>query len=647
MVDILFVVPYPELEPVVQEVYREYPKKEGVGVEFKVMTVDMVRQYTPEREYDVLVGRNFTMEELKRQYPAKPVVNIPITGYDIVQALYEAKRLYQCRKVGIVGRFFHMYQYENMEDITGVSTAYYPVDQSHDLKACVENAMSQDCDCIIGGYSTFLYLREGPVPVVTIKVSRETIYNTLEEAVHIGEEIKREQERSEMFRIITQTANSGIFYINEKWQIEIANREARKLFPAVKTGKGYRYLRQVASFMEEDAEKCFETGKQVTDKLYIIEGSGGGGLSLSADFIPVKIGEAIPGMVISFMNVTRIQQMEGQIRRQMSEKGLTARYTFKDIIHKSTVLEKTIETAERYARVFSNILLVGETGTGKELFAQSIHNASSRAHNGFVAVNCAALPENLLESELFGYVEGAFTGSKKGGKMGLFELAHRGTLFLDEISEVPLAVQVKLLRVLQEREVRRVGGDAVISVDVRIIAATNKNLKKLVSEGKFREDLLYRLDVLRLYIPPLRKRREDIPLLFHYYLQYYSNRFGYTLPLLSQEAEQVLGQYPFTGNIRELRNIAERLSVVHCGFMISGDEMIEALGQEEIELSDRGEQAGPGAGHRTGVAQRQEQEKQYIQHMLSQYDYNRNETARAMGIDRSTLWRKMKKYGLQ
>ena len=422
--DILFVVPYPELEPVVQEVYRDYPEKDKVTVEFKVMTVDMVRQYKMEREYDVLVGRNFTLEELKRQYPTKPVINIPITGYDIVQALYEAKKMYHCRKVGIVGRFFHMYQYEHMEEITGVKTSYHPVDQGHDLEYCVAEAVSQGCDCIIGGYSAYLYLKNSrtDLPVVTIKVSRETIFNVLEEAVHIAEEVKKEKEKSELFRIITQISNAGIFYVNDKGQIEIANREARKLFPNVQTLFGWgggAYLRQIAPFMQEEAERCFESGERIADRVYLREGT-----SLSTDFLPVKIGNSMPGLVVSFMNASRIQQMENQIRRQMSDKGLAARYTFQDIVHKSDIMDRTIENAGRYAGVSSNVLLVGETGTGKELFAQSIHNASKRAGNAFVAVNCAALPESLLESELFGYVEGAFTGSKKGGKMGLFEMAH-------------------------------------------------------------------------------------------------------------------------------------------------------------------------------------------------------------------------------
>lgn len=643
MLQILFVVPYPELEPVVQEVYREYPGRDRVFVEFKVMTVDMVRQYKMEQEYDVLVGRNFTLEELKRQYPEKPVINIPVTGYDIARSIHEARRRFHCTKVGIVGHFYHMYQYEQMEDITEVQASYYPVNESN-LKSCVEAAAGDGCDCIIGGYSTFLYLKDKTVPVVTVKVSRETIYNVLEEAVHIAEEVRKEKEKSELFRIITQNANSGIFYINRARQIEIANKEARKLFPDIIMDDGPRELKQAAPFMDAEAGHCFQTGKKIRDKVYLRKG-----ISLSTDFLPVKIGDSMTGLVISFMDVTRIQQMEDQIRRQMSEKGLVARYTFQDIIHKSSVIGKVIENAGRYAGVASNVLLVGETGTGKELFAQSIHNASQRSGGSFVAVNCAALTESLLESELFGYVEGAFTGSKKGGQMGLFEMAHRGTLFLDEISEVPLSFQSKLLRVLQEQEVRRVGGSKVISVDVRIIAATNKNLKRLVAEGKFRQDLLYRLDVLRLYIPPLRSRGDDILLLFRHFLRYYSNRFGYALPVLSEGAVRIVSQHEFTGNIRELRNIAERLSVVHSGCMVSEEEMKAALGQEDIELREYpGKRLPlPGDSGRTNQEEKKELEKQYILRLLEEYGSNRNDTARAMGIDRSTLWRKMKKLGLQ
>ena len=292
-------------------------------------------------------------------------------------------------------------------------------------------------------------------------------------------------------------------------------------------------------------------------------------------------------------------------------------------------------------------MIEGESGTGKELFAQSIHNASGRKKESFVAVNCAALPENLLESELFGYEDGAFTGSRKGGKIGLFELAHKGTLFLDEISEIPLSVQSKLLRVLQEREVRRIGGDNVISVDVRIIAATNRNLKKMVSEGTFRQDLLYRLDVLNIYVPPLRKRHEDAEDLFLYYLEIYADRFGGNRPQLTPEAGSLLREFEFVGNVRELRNVAERISVLYEGEIVTGEMMENILYPQDVELPEHYVHAQEKVRKQTlKRAGSQEEEKELIRKVLEQNDYNNSKAAEMLGVDRTTLWRKMKKYDL-
>lgn len=223
--------------------------------------------------------------------------------------------------------------------------------------------------------------------------------------------------------------------------------------------------------------------------------------------------------MVAFQDVTRIQEMEGKFYRKIHLRGHVAKYTFDDILFQSSEIKRTIETAQRYSEVDSNILIIGETGTGKEIFAQSIHNHSNRKNNPFVAINCAALPENLLESELFGYAEGAFTGAMKGGKQGFFELAHRGTIFLDEIGEISPKMQSRSLRVLQEREIMRIGDDKVIPVDVRILSATNKDLMQMVKSNDFREDLYYRLSVLDLVLPPLRERREDIPLLVNAFIQ--------------------------------------------------------------------------------------------------------------------------------
>lgn len=249
------------------------------------------------------------------------------------------------------------------------------------------------------------------------------------------------------------------------------------------------------------------------------------------------------------------EQRQGDLRRQASDRRSKAKYTFRDIVGASAKLGECRKIARRMAASNSNVLITGDTGVGKELFAQSIHSASPRSHQPFVAVNCGAIVESLLESELFGYEKGAFTGASKNGKQGLFELAHKGTLFLDEIGEMPLHLQVRLLRVLQEKEVVRVGGDTVIPVDVRVIAATNKDIPQMIRRREFRSDLFYRLNVLPLYIPPLRDRREDILPLFDHIRQKLNASFA-----LSEEAQAHIRAYPFPGNVRELSNCVEYLS---------------------------------------------------------------------------------------
>nr|WP_274608171.1 sigma 54-interacting transcriptional regulator [Peribacillus sp. TH27] len=255
-----------------------------------------------------------------------------------------------------------------------------------------------------------------------------------------------------------------------------------------------------------------------------------------------------------------------KLRLKIKESGHIAKYKFNDIISKSSKIEQVKKQAKKMALSDSNVLIIGESGTGKELFANSIHNYSSRNPFPFVAVNCSALPDNLLESELFGYEEGAFTGAKRGGKKGLFEQAHRGTIFLDEIGDISSNLQSRLLRVLQQKEVLRVGGTKVIPVDVRVIAATNKDLFHLVQERQFRDDLYYRLKVLQLNIPPLRERVEDIfPLIKHFM---FKKRTQLTF---SSEAQYCLESYNWPGNIRELENMVECLGIMADGEIIETD----------------------------------------------------------------------------
>lgn len=261
-------------------------------------------------------------------------------------------------------------------------------------------------------------------------------------------------------------------------------------------------------------------------------------------------------------DLTNIRDIDEQFRKQKKYSGYAARYTFADIMHRSEVVQALIKRAKALAETDSTVLMVGESGTGKELFAQSIHNASARKGRPFVALNCAALSETLLESELFGYEEGAFTGARKGGKRGLLEMAHTGTVFLDEVGDAPLTIQKKLLRVLQEKEIMRVAGDKVIPIDVRIIAATNRNLAELVSVRQFREDLFYRLNVFPLPIPSLRERKEDIGALLDFFLHKYAKLHRRGVPRLDAPIKELLGNYDWPGNVRQLENIAEYIVTV-------------------------------------------------------------------------------------
>lgn len=313
------------------------------------------------------------------------------------------------------------------------------------------------------------------------------------------------------------------------------------------------------------AEEMLSTALHSGESLNVIASKYGirGGLADSGVYnikgreLIVTKKEMGDGWLYVIKDVSEIRELERKLRLKLTEHGNIARYGISDIVTKSREMSRTVELAKKIAKSDSTVLITGESGTGKELIAQTIHNLSNRKNMPFVAVNFASLPSELLESELFGYEEGAFTGARKGGKTGLFEEAHGGTIFLDEIGDAPLGIQARLLRVLQERQIRRVGGIKVIPVDVRVLAATNKEPAKLVEEGRFRDDLYYRLNVLPIRIPPLRERTEDIVPLAMYFMKKYGRRLE-----IDREAVKFLERYTWPGNVRELENTIEYLCTV-------------------------------------------------------------------------------------
>lgn len=316
--------------------------------------------------------------------------------------------------------------------------------------------------------------------------------------------------------------------------------------------------------------------------------------------------------------------------------GMGANMTFDDIIGVNQGFQKTIKTAQSAASSCSNILLLGESGTGKDIIAQAMHNASPRRNNPFIAINCAALPRELIASELFGYEEGAFTGAKKGGNTGKFELADQGTIFLDEIGDMPLDLQASLLRVIEDKSVVRLGGSKLIPVNVRIIAATNKDLESEVNRGRFRRDLFYRLGVIRITIPPLRERPDDIILLAHHLCTKTGERLGKTNMSLTPEVIEAFRNYGWPGNVREMQNVLESVIQLATEQEITLDMVQDYLlpNPEPLELSQE---------YLTDIS---EIEKQMIKQYLLKFRQNKTKTAEALGISRQTLYRRLKEYNL-
>lgn len=340
----------------------------------------------------------------------------------------------------------------------------------------------------------------------------------------------------------------------------------------------------------------------------------------------------------------RLENLESKVKTYEGEIGRLhqAKYTFDHIITRNIQMRHLIDLARKAADSHSTVLLEGESGTGKEYFSHAIHKASYRRTGPFVQINCAAIPRELIEAELFGYVEGAFTGARKGGKLGKFELANGGTLFLDEVGTLPLDMQAKLLRVLEEREYERIGGNQKIAVDIRVIAATNEHLSDMVQKGKFREDLYYRLNVLRLYLPPLRERKEDIPLLAEHILDNFCRQFNRPAVRLSNGAMERLQAYDWPGNVRELRNAMERALMVSEGRVLYTKDLPDIFLDGEVMPQTPDYDVAITLEAAVEVA-----EADAIRRALIRCDGNRTEAAKLLGIHRTGLHKKMKRYGIE
>ena len=589
---------------------------------------------------DVIVTRGGTATGLKEQNQLTPIVEIPITTGDIALSVDKAIQQYGPRPIGVVGTKNMLSAIQYFDKEFPVPVKAYCVDSVsiRDLVAGVEAARADGAEIILGGNHTSHYCATHDIPNGWIYSSVESVFLAITEAKRCAQVSLVERSTSVMFRGIVDHVFEGIITVDRDNLIRTFNPAAASMLGR----KAQECIGQPVKMAlpEGRLSTILRNGETCTNEIVRING---GNYVLNA--LPMShLGQPF-GTLVTFQAAHTISDAESRLRDRLRTRGYMAKYHFEDILGDSPAILTAIHQAQRFAPVDSNVLLYGETGTGKELFAQSIHNESQRAGGPFVVLNCAAIPENLIESELFGYESGAFTGASKGGKPGLFEAAHEGTIFLDEISEIPLPLQSRLLRVIQEREVRRIGANHVIPINVRVICATNKDLYQMIRDGKFREDLYYRLKVLSINLPPIRNRAGDVGLLMEHYLSYYAQKFGKTYLRLSPEARALAEGYIWPGNIRELRNISEQLAVLCETDTITAQEM-EACLPFSIAPPPPAPPEDPAAPRDIAGGTLESLEQRRIREVLATAK-SRKKAAEILGISKTTLWRRCKELGIE
>ncbi len=430
-------------------------------------------------------------------------------------------------------------------------------------------------------------------------------------------------------QVILDSIADGVFTVDRDWQITFFNRGAEKITGIPREeALGRRCCEVFRANICENAcalHQTLQTGKPVVNKSIFIVNADGERIpvSISTALLRDEDGEPIGG-VETFRDLSVVEELR---------KELSGQWGFADMIGKSRAMRQVFEVLPQIAESECTVLIEGESGTGKELVARAIHDLSPRANGPLVSVNCASLPETLLASELFGHVAGAFTDARTD-KPGRFARAEGGTLFLDEIGDIPPALQVQLLRVLQEKEYEPLGGTRPVKADVRVLAATNRDLGELVEQGVFRRDLYYRIHVIAIKLPALRDRREDIPLLVDHFIERFNRVHDRRIRGVSDDVMEFLMHKDFKGNVRELENIIEH------AFVLCRDDMIRVEHLPPDARSAHEESAGPVSGTLA------DQEKRQILSVLERHDWNRTEAARELGIHKTTLWRKLKRYNL-
>lgn len=628
---ICIIAPYSDLAELACAVGRETP------IPFDVwegnLEIGGAKAQQAEKEgAQVIVSRGGTASII-RQKVNVPVVEIQVTGYDVLRVMRPL--IGAGKTAGIVGYFNVVKGCRYVCDILGIPSREFilPTDYTEidwdEIRARLRRIIEEEgVDVLIGDTVAFANCvgnlgRE----VLLITSGRESILRAVEEAANLLSVREEEQKNAQRFEAVLNFVHDGVLATDEGGLLTVVNPVAEKIFDVQRDE--VLGLPVTTVIQDTRIDKVLASGSPEFDQLQ--QAPAG---HILTNRIPIRVDGEVKGVVATFQEVSQIEAAERKIRQNLYGKGMVTRYTFRDILTRDPQMKRLIKLAKDYAKTNATILIQGESGTGKELFAQSIHAYSPRAQGPFVAINCSALPPPLLESELFGYVEGAFTGAKRSGKIGLFEMAHNGTIFLDEIGEMDRTLQARLLRVLEERQVMRLGSDSLIPVNIRVLAATNQDLRRLASQGTFRVDLLYRLNVLNLPMTPLRQRKVDIAYLAEYFLSRYQTEHKRRIEAIPPQISELLERYEWPGNVRELKNVMERLVLSAESGRIEADTVRLLL----EEMQEIWKHPAIGAELPDLLSGTLQQIKQRVIAQVLQFEGgNKSRAAKRLGVDRATI----------
>lgn len=602
--------------------------------------VARIRELQAQRPIDVVVAAGSNGGYL-RQHLDLPVVLVKVGGFDLMQALARAKRL--SSRVGLVAFEGVMPEVAEFGDLLSVSVLQRTYRTEDEALACVHELKDLGVDVVVGaGLAADLADQLGMTGLFLYSV--DAVRGALDDAVEVARASRIELAKRERLNTILAQLSDGVIAVDKQERIQTLNPAMAQLLGVAPAQWLGRKLGEVCPDLSLQ-----NTLRQAVPELEKIErvragaGAGSAGKALIVNRMPIIEQGVLTGAVLSCQDPISIQRVDRHIRARIKPQAVAARYELPQLLGHSPAIVRIKELAQRCARSQATVLLVGESGTGKELIAQGIHMAGERRDMPFVAVNCAAVSESLLESELFGYEEGAFTGARRGGKVGLFEAAHNGTVFLDEVGEMPPSLQARLLRVLQEREVLRVGATEPTPVNVRVIAATHRNLMDHVERGLFRLDLYYRLNILRIDVPPLRERMPDIEPIARALHQKVCARLHSTVQHTRALIDALVAQAPqhsWPGNVRELENLIERVVAYadpqggRAGLKLVAPELFADAGRPAAAAA-----AAPEEGLKASIAL---SERANIKQVLADCAGDRAEACRRLGISRTTLWRKLR-----